>query len=39
MVFFIFDRVYVIEIGEIVFEGKVEDLLYNDRVKKVYFGG
>ena len=33
------DRAYVIETGEIVLEGKAEDLLYNDRVKKAYLGG
>jgi branched-chain amino acid transport system ATP-binding protein len=32
------DRGYVIETGEIVLEGKAEELLENDDVKRAYLG-
>lgn len=33
------DRAYIIQTGEIKLEGKAEDLLINDEVKKSYLGG
>ena len=33
------DRAYVISTGEITLEGKSEELLQNDAVKKAYLGG
>lgn len=32
------DRAYVLETGNIVLEGKAEDLLHNDAIKKAYLG-
>lgn len=32
------DRAYVIETGNIILEGKAQDLLHNDSVKKAYLG-
>ena len=32
------DRAYVLETGNIVLEGKAEDLLNNDSIKKAYLG-
>ena len=32
------DRAYVLETGKIVLEGKAEDLLHNDSIKKAYLG-
>jgi branched-chain amino acid transport system ATP-binding protein len=30
---------YVLESGEVALEGKAEDLLHNDYVRKAYLGG
>ena len=32
------DRAYVLETGKIVLEGKAEELLENDSIKKAYLG-
>ena len=32
------DRGYVLETGKIVLEGRTEDLLNNDSIKKAYLG-
>lgn len=32
------DRAYVLETGKIVLEGKAEELLHNDSIKKAYLG-